>query len=620
MSILTSYPFDSAGNYLFDDSKIEVIDGKAQLKLVDWAGLPFVEDFEDDTGFTYDSDKVEFFGGKVRQRHQVANATFGANYNSDVDGNWGGDDLTGTPVGGAAVSGGRLDLAHDDTRHVDYNAVGNAKFTQTGTIKFKVTPNYTGTPIDEMTFFCISKNLSIPGPGYENENVLLLRHRNDGSLAAPIRGSDGNTIYDFFSFGLWVPISGVEYEFELNVDLNTPAMRLFVDGTQVGLTGTEEGIRDNNIFGLRIGCSGSGGNTSNFKIDDIIIFSTVQHTADYTPGYTVPDAHYLASTVILPEMEYTGPGTMIAAQAFTTIESGLPRYTVQVDRSGDDLYWDGSAWVVSDGTYAQATDAETANANAPAVPCVGAIYGQFKLYFPDSDTISDVDNTILLLTGQAYPVDNPTIKPASAINADSFDSYSETVIKAGSDDIKNVVEIDGQNKYWNGSAWVNSAGYAQSNSESDSMDNASALDITLGVELRTVWHIHSENGMTTPALDLATLGYDFFGPPDTKPETCEVYGYVTDKAAQDKENITVEVKPIRAQVVKDANFLMDGQSSTITTNSVGYFEKELIRSSAFNPEMGYRFTFRNAQGRLLFDRTVKIPDQLSCSFDGLEDI
>jgi hypothetical protein len=65
---------------------------------------------------------------------------------------------------------------------------------------------------------------------------------------------------------------------------------------------------------------------------------------------------------------------------------------------------------------------------------------------------------------------------------------------------------------------------------------------------------------------------------------------------------------------------MDGQISAIITNTKGYFEKKLIRSSEFNPEMTYRFVFKNLAGKVLFRKEVKIPDQISCAFDDLEKV
>jgi hypothetical protein len=256
---------------------------------------------------------------------------------------------------------------------------------------------------------------------------------------------------------------------------------------------------------LRIGAARGTTGDSDYFINDFIIFNLVQHTANYVPGYSVEDHPFLSSNVILPEMEYAGAGTLQVVQSLITIESGVPRYTLQIGRSGDYLYWDGVDWVVSDGTYAQANDIATMEANASSLVVAGQKYGQFKIHFTNSNTISDVDNLIVILTGQVYPVDNPTIMPISVINADGFVSYSENAIKPGSDDIKNVIEIDGQNKYWNGSAWADSTGYFQSNSAGESNDNALNLSISLGVSLRPVWYLHTDEGKTTPMLDLGIM-------------------------------------------------------------------------------------------------------------------
>jgi hypothetical protein len=105
---------------------------------------------------------MEFVGGKAQQKDQrPADATFGANYNSNINGNWGDGVLIGTPVGGASVLGGKLDLAHNDVRYVDYDADLNADSQQTGCIRFKVTPNYTGGPPSIYYFFSIGAQLHL---------------------------------------------------------------------------------------------------------------------------------------------------------------------------------------------------------------------------------------------------------------------------------------------------------------------------------------------------------------------------------------------------------------------------------------------------------------------------
>ena len=125
MSLSIEFPYTTESNYTFDNTKIELDAGKAKLKLQQ-DDVDFTEDFADDTDFTYDSDLAEFTGGLVRQKDQrPANATFGASYTNNINGNWGNGILTGTAYNGAGVSNGKLDLTGGGVKYVDYDAAEN---------------------------------------------------------------------------------------------------------------------------------------------------------------------------------------------------------------------------------------------------------------------------------------------------------------------------------------------------------------------------------------------------------------------------------------------------------------------------------------------------------------
>lgn len=347
----------------------------------------FIQDFSSSTGFTYDPTKAEFVGGVVRQVANLpAGATLYASYTSSIDANWGGGTLTGTATGGAAVSGGQLDLDGENLKYVTYSAVNNADSLQVGCVRFKITPNWSGNPTTNKVFFCVRQ--SSGNPSY---NLVGVRQMSTGWTYVDIYNNVGAVIW-IGAVGKWVPVAGVEYEFELNFDITTGATRLFIDGTQFGSTITATGTRSGAVNDLLIGTDRTAAYLSDFKINDFLVFDSVQHTTNYTPDWSgIPESAYQASTVTLPEMEHTDPGTIQTITDFTTVESGSPRYTVQIGQSGDYLYWTGSAWAVSSGTYAQATDAATFNSNASTLPVASNTYLQFKINFDDSGTQAEVD-------------------------------------------------------------------------------------------------------------------------------------------------------------------------------------------------------------------------------------
>ena len=159
--------YDTPGDYTLSDSgKVEVSGSQARLKAIsgsteDWP-------FTTPGNYLYDAGLLEVIGGVGQLKSQSpANATFYASYASDINGNWGDGVLTGTATGGAAVSAGFLDLAHDDIRYVSYVSADNFAGAQTGCIRFIVKPNYSGTPSTQEIFFDINN-------GTDNNNPIVV--------------------------------------------------------------------------------------------------------------------------------------------------------------------------------------------------------------------------------------------------------------------------------------------------------------------------------------------------------------------------------------------------------------------------------------------------------------
>jgi len=498
-------PYTTPANYTYDNMKITVENGLAKLKLQN-SLQSFVEDFADDTGFTYDSNLAEFVGGKVQQKDKrPTDATFYASYNTDINGNWGNGILTGTPIGGASVSGGKLDLAHNDKRYVDYDAIGNANSQQVGCVRFKVTPNYFGQP-DTRWFFAICKAHN------DIKNTIELRQSGSNSyLRLHIYDKDGNFVVEHLC-GTWNPIVDTEYEFELNWDFTTGATRLFINGIQNGSTCVSTCLRDSNIGLLRIGSDYDNGSSdlSNFKINDFLVFSTVQHTSNYTPNWSnIYEYDYVESTVILPEMEHVLPGDLTTFVSFVTVESGNPRYTLQIGRSGNYLYWNGSIWTTSDGSYNQANDATTFNAHVDDLDVEGETYGQFKIHFDNSNTLSYVDNLIAnLYMDIGYPTTKPTIYKTdgdSIANIEEWITFTETLGLGNEGSVVYQLSEDAVTwKYWNGSIWT-TAGITDYNSAT--VVNNNINDFPADTDKIYVKVFFLSNGLQQVELDLNEVGY-----------------------------------------------------------------------------------------------------------------
>ena len=238
--------------------------------------------FTNPLNYTYNIDEIGISGGEQKLKdRRPPDATFYISYASNINANWGDGVLTGIPVGGASVSDGKLDLSYADNRYVDYSAIDNADVQQVGCVRFKYTPNYIGFPsfVTSLHLFTIAKD------NEDLKNLITVSHLNTGQLNIEIRDSAGTIIIQQ-DLGAWSPVIGIPYEFELNFDITAGATRLFVEGVQFGATQTFTGTRDSNIGLFRVGSNYVPSRISNFKVEDVLIFSSVQHTTDYTPDWS----------------------------------------------------------------------------------------------------------------------------------------------------------------------------------------------------------------------------------------------------------------------------------------------------------------------------------------------
>jgi hypothetical protein len=166
------YSYDISGNYIYDTSVTAVSGGIAKLKDL-----------------------------------TPVNETFYASYNTDINGDRGLGVLTGTAYGGATVSGGKLDCKTYG-KYVDYGASANADSQQQGCIRFKIAPDFAGIG-NKHRYFTIYKQSG------DYSNFIRIMQWHNGQMKIDIYDSSGVIIINSL-IGVWSPIQGQEYVFELN--------------------------------------------------------------------------------------------------------------------------------------------------------------------------------------------------------------------------------------------------------------------------------------------------------------------------------------------------------------------------------------------------------------------
>lgn len=607
----TSYTFTNSANYT--NSNTEVIEGSASLTTTTQAyNYPIL--FTSDTGMTYDSSKSEFASSVARQTNQYLPSTFVATYSNSIDANYSVGSGTGVATNGAAIVNEYLDLTHNDIRYVTYTSDSSTNWdlSTEGAIRLKFIPNYSGTPVDMMCLCSFSD-------GVFSKNITEIMHKTNGHLTARVYSSSGSAILEIGT--TFSPVSGTEYIIEFNMDLTTGASRFFVDGTQLGLTSSVISAARTSPTHLKIGTVYNGSYKSNFKIADFQIFPTPQHTANHSASYTLPETVYSETTITTPELAHTGPGTITAFNSFASTNSNA-KFTININQSGNYLYWNGANWAVSNGTYAQSTDASTFNANVGSLPILGASYGQFKVHFPDQNTQGSVTSLTANTQESSYHLSG-WVKTSSGISISSLTSLTETVTKPTNTNIQYVIELNGSPRYWNGSSWATSdLSFTQSNSIATLTSNLSTLTPTNSTA-RFYAILNTTDEKITPSIDNLEVVSDFGGVVTDTPETCIVYGYIKDLGANPISGVTVTV-----QLSEDATEYREAASNLtsnklVTTSDVnGYWSFSLIRSSEFEGSGTYKISFLKS-GVLNIKTnggnpiTFQVPDQTSVDLSSI---
>lgn len=605
MSFQQIINYDNPADFSFDANKIEVIN-EAKLKLVDKSGIQIIEDCADDTGWAFDAAKAEFVAGKIQQKSQAPlNYQSVATYTANINLSYALGVLTGTAVGGAAVLANRLDLAHDDIRYVDYDGTDNADSQQTGAIKFKVTPNYTGSPALQQNFFHIGKS-----PGDSANNIALVQKTN-GDIQLIISSSSGSTILSVV-VGNWSPTLGVTYEFEVNYDITAGVTRFYIDGVQLGATIGGTGTRSSDIAQFRIGSNFVGSIASNFAVEDLVVFSTVQHTTNYTPGYTLSDTEFAETTSQPPSVPYTGLGAVQSIDTLVVVATSTVKFILRLVNV-DDVWFDGANWVPSDLSFAEANTVTEINDNLASLAAIGGTTALAVLVaFGASITQTNVDNTDLEFTGQQFPLDDPAIINNSAVFADSLDLFAATLVEPGSDTVTFQIIVNEIPMYWTGIVWSVAIldDISQSNTLADVAANVATLDLTNGKNLKVNAILHSDDASSTPELAQVVLDYGFQGPVPVTPTECFLFAYLKDILADAKTG-TLEIENLKA--FSTAGTVVSANKQTVPFDENGYVELSVIETETVGKKYVFRINYTDFAGNAKVSvlGNLQVPNQAS---------
>jgi hypothetical protein len=188
--------------------------------------------------------------------------------------------------------------------------------------------------------------------------------------------------------------------------------------------------------------------------------------------------------------------------------------------------------------------------------------------------------------GVSFPTDNPSSIPKTGFQATGLVDFDAIVTEPGSDTVTFTVVVDGIEKYWNGSAWIDSTGYPQSNQAAVIKANISSLALTGLSSINHRRYFHSDDGSTTPELDNTTFEYNI--EPDQPIFTESIITGSVYDIGSNNPDITISIRPIR--YLYGTNTIINNVSVDISYDgNTGNFEARIYIEDDIPDELIWKF-------------------------------
>ena len=571
------FDFGVPTNYTLNN--VQVVNGVASISPTNTPQV-LTSDFSVPGDYTYNPASIQIAASQANLVDlRPANATFYAD-GSSFNANWGAGFLTGTPNGGAAIVSSKISLVGAGSK-VFWSPVANADFLQTGTIRFVYTPNYSGTPVSDNSIISISQGLG------NIDNVIQIEHSTDGNVYAYIADSSGTLIVSIIF--PWVPVAGTSYEFELDFDITAGASRLFIDGTQQSATSLGTGTRT--VVGqFLVGDNYLGTSRSpNFSISKLILFSTVQHVADYVPGAAISPTIYpltnptiqFVAQALVSEPELAAIVSVTAA--ITAAGSDAVQFAVSIDQGATYIYWNGAAWITSNLSFAQTNSLAVLNANLGALDLT---MGNFELlsilHSNDGSTTPILQNVVVTYIDE--PFTSGTILSNYGVDAQTLLNFLAAFTQTGSDTVTFALNVNSKLMYFNAGIWAPSNGtVGQTNSMATIKANLGSLLLANSTVVPFVF-LQSGTGATAPTITGITIDYIFGAIERVGPSICIIYGFIRDVSGMPVVGANVKfslVPPTQNGYMESESHVLFPSAVVAITDNNGYFEQPIVSSDQF---------------------------------------
>jgi hypothetical protein len=203
-----------------------------------------------------------------------------------------------------------------------------------------------------------------------------------------------------------------------------------------------------------------------------------------------------------------------------------------------------------------------------------------------------------------YTTDSPDVLTKSSISITTLLDFAANIVEPGSDSITFAIVVNGVDKYWNGSIWVDSTGVTESNTIAQIQTGASSLVTTGIISIKIKAYLTSDDGTTTPELLDFTVSYDFVGAADEIDKTT-VTGIISDIDGLSDTDI-VKIRLNKKAVEYKEAIQITGDEIEITPDSNGNWLAEIADTTDMEDNTYYIFEIKNKIFKRLVPKTGTI--------------
>ncbi len=352
-------------------------------------------DYSSSDGFTFTASQISFENAVASLKNQFASDVMSAaKYSSTINLSYSRDGgvLTGVSTGTVSIASNKLVMDGDTNyKEVQYSPYKNFPPKDTGCMRMRYTPSYSGAPSTRQWLMTAVA---------ANSQSVLLWHETSGALWLQILDRAGAVVAQ--TSGTYTAVSGTTVEIELNWSLATSGgiVTLYVDAARViSITDQTEQLSTAYVF-FQIGgyVDDDTSHHANFKIHDLVFHDALQNSgATRATGYTVPSTKYLTNDPKIEDSMGVSTASLVGFQT-TCYETGSDgiRFHIKVDDVAK--YWNGSAWANSNGTYAQSNSDEDINTNAATLLSTTSVLKVVAVLHSHDGSTSPYIGSVSLLT------------------------------------------------------------------------------------------------------------------------------------------------------------------------------------------------------------------------------